>query len=172
MSECSRYATRGHGNCHLMERLRKKSPEVPIRIGRSHSSTRITFDGMVKVGELERVTQKKYWCVVADKVPVTAVSKMILLGRLCGDALFLFAERSMPVPYIRDPDIKISDPHPGLTQRVLLDYRQAPCPTVWVRALPGKKNAGPPPQPDHTCFTRLPTTATLRQFGSGPCPGK
>ena len=34
------------------------------------------------------------------------------------------------------------------------------------------KNAGPPPQPDHTCFTRLPSTSTLRQFGSGPCPGK
>ena len=29
-------------------------------------------------------------------------------------------------PYIRDPDIKISDPHPGPTQRVLLDCRQLP----------------------------------------------
>ena len=89
--------------------------------------------------------------------------KIIVLGRLCGDALFLFAERSMPVPYIGDPDIKISDPHPGPTTRVLLDYRQVPCTTVCLPGLPAK-NAGLPPQPDHTCFTRLPTTATLRQF--------
>ena len=32
--------------------------------------------------------------------------KIIVLGRLCGDALFLFAERSMPVPYICDPGHK------------------------------------------------------------------
>ena len=25
---------------------------------------------------------------------------------------------------------------------------------------------------DHTCFTRLPSTSTLRQFGPGPCPTK
>ena len=64
--------------------------------------------------------------------------KMIVLGRLCGDALFffaLFAERSMPVPYIGDPGIKISDPHPGPTTRVLLDCRQVPCPTVCPRRL-------------------------------------
>ena len=104
--------------------------------------------------------------------------KIIVLGRLCGDALFLFAERSMPVPYIGDPDIKISDPHPGPTTRVLLDYRQVPCTTVCPPGLPAK-NAGPPPQPDPTCFTRLPTTATLRQFArrgsrqkiSDPHPG-
>ena len=61
--------------------------------------------------------------------------KMIVLGRLCGDALFLFAERPMLVPYIRDPGIKISDPHPGPTTRVLLDYRQVPCTTVCPRRL-------------------------------------
>ena len=77
---------------------------------------------------------------------------MIMLGRFCGERPFLFAERSMPVPYIGDPDIKISDPHPGPTTRVLLDYRQVPCTTVWVRALPGKKT------PDHH---RSPTTRVL-----------
>ena len=133
--------------------------------------------------------------------------KMIVLGRLCGDALFLFAllaERSMPVPYIGDPDIKISDPHPrpdhtcftrlpttatlgqfahrgsrqktpdphpGPTQRVLLDYRQLPHYDSLPAGAPGKKYRTAP-RPDPTCFTRLPTTAILRQFGSGPCPGK
>ena len=51
---------------------------------------------------------------------------MIMLGRFCGERPFLFAERSMPVPYIGDPDIKISDPHPGPTTRVLLDFRLPP----------------------------------------------
>ena len=102
---------------------------------------------------------------------------MIMLGRFCGERPFLFAERSMPVPYIGDPDIKISDPHPGPTTRVLLDYRQVPCTTVCLPGLPAK-NAGLPPQPDHTCFTRLSTSTmydslgpgTARQKNAGPPP--
>ena len=102
---------------------------------------------------------------------------MIMLGRFCGERPFLFAERSMPVPYIGDPDIKISDPHPGPTTRVLLDYRQVPCTTVCLPGLPAK-NAGLPPQPDHTCFARLPTSTmydslgpgTARQKNAGPPP--
>ena len=64
---------------------------------------------------------------------------MIMLGRFCGERPFLFAERSMPVPYIGDPDIKISDPHPGPTQRVLLDCRQLPHYDSLPAGAPGKK---------------------------------
>ena len=118
--------------------------------------------------------------------------KIIVLGRLCGDALFLFAERSMPVPYICDPGHKkrtrtqarphvfystidkyhvrqfacrgsrqkMPDYHRSPTTRVLLDCRQAPCTTVWVRALPGKKT------PD---YHRSPTTRVLLDCRQAPC---
>ena len=73
--------------------------------------------------------------------------KMIVLGRLCGDAPFLFAERSMPVPYIRDPDIKISDPHRSPTTRVLLDYRQLPHYDSLPPGTAGQKMPDPHPGP-------------------------
>ena len=97
--------------------------------------------------------------------------RMIVLGRLCGDALFLFAERSMPVPYIGDPDIKISDPHPSPTQRVLLDCRQPPHYDSLPAGAPGK-NIGPAPRPDPTCFTRLSTSTMSDSLGPGPARQK
>ena len=78
--------------------------------------------------------------------------KMIVLGRLCGDALFLFAlfaERSMPVPYIGDPDIKISDHHRSPTTRILLDCRQLPHYDSLPAGAPGKKTPDPHPGSTH-----------------------
>ena len=64
-------------------------------------------------------------------------------------------------------------PHPSSapcrTTRVLLVYRQVPRRTVRVRAL-----AYPHPpsstKPDHTCFTRLPTSNMYDSLGPGPRP--
>ena len=59
---------------------------------------------------------------------------------------------------------------PCRTTRVLLDCRSAQCRTAWLRALPLKSKPRPPPQPDHTSFTRLPTSKICDSLPAG-APG-
>ena len=131
---------------------------------------------------------------------------MVVLGRLCGDALFLFASRRRILhrqnsraihdrPYevkrmhehlcrgVCDTGSRNPDTPGGVSlQRVdRIPYAErepatgravsaclTACNIHQARACqrrPAPKiNAGPAPRPDHTCFTRLPSTSTLRQF--------
>ena len=137
---------------------------------------------------------------------------MVVLGRLCGDALFLFASRRRILhrqnsraihdrPYevkrmhehlcrgVCDTGSRNPDTPGGVSlQRVdRIPYAErepatgravsaclTACNIHQARACqrrPAPKiNAGPAPRPDHTCFTRLPTTSILRQFVTGHCP--
>ena len=65
--------------------------------------------------------------------------------------------------------IHIPRPAPCRTTRVLLVFRQVKRRTVWVRAL---AHPHPPSstKPDHTCFTRLPTSNMYDSLGPGPRP--
>ena len=124
--------------------------------------------------------------------------RMIVLGHLCGDALFLFVllvERSMPVSYIGASGLAGQSTNligGGSAARPTLGQkRTAPAaPKSQTRTMPDhtsltrlpttatlrqfarrgsrQKNAGPPPQPDHTCFTRLPTSTMSDSLGLGP----
>ena len=59
-----------HDDGHLVQCFRKRSPEIPVVFGTSHVGARVTFDGMVEVGEFKRVTQEEDRGIVADQVPV------------------------------------------------------------------------------------------------------
>ena len=59
-----------HDDGNLVQRFRQQRPEVPVVCCRTHIGARITFDGFVQVGELTRVAQEEYGCVVADHIPV------------------------------------------------------------------------------------------------------
>ena len=59
-----------HGDRHLVERLRKGCPEVPVVLCRPHVRLRVALDGAIEVRELVGVAQKEDGGVVADQVPV------------------------------------------------------------------------------------------------------
>ena len=65
-----RDAARAHGDSDLVQRFGKQCPEVPVVVGTAHVRLRITFDGVVKVGELQRIAQEEYRRVVSHQVPV------------------------------------------------------------------------------------------------------
>jgi len=53
-----------------VERLRQQRPEVPVVVGAAQVGARVALDGVVEVGELERVAEEEDRRVVADQVPV------------------------------------------------------------------------------------------------------
>src|SRR5580698_10055433 len=71
MAEGARDSTIAHDNGDLVQRLGKIRPEVPVAICTAHAGSRIALDGVVEVGELERITNEKDGGVVSNQVPVT-----------------------------------------------------------------------------------------------------
>ena len=53
-----------------MQRLRQRGPEVPVVAGAAQVGAGIALDGVVEVGELERIAQEEDRRVVAHQVPV------------------------------------------------------------------------------------------------------
>src|ERR1700730_3049819 len=66
-------ATVGHDNGDLVQRLRKVRPEIPVAVRAPHARPRITFDRVVEIRELERVTKKEYGSIVSHQIPVALV---------------------------------------------------------------------------------------------------
>ena len=97
--------------------------------------------------------------------------KIIVLGRLCGDALFLFAERSMPVPYICDPGHKKrtrtqARPHVFYSTIDKYHVRQ-----FGSGHCPAKKRRTTTAARPHVFYSTA-DKHHVRQFGSGHCPAK
>ena len=53
-----------------MQRLGQQRPEIPIAIGRAHTRTRIALDGVVEVGEFQRIAQEEYRRIVTHQIPI------------------------------------------------------------------------------------------------------
>ncbi|OQB99613.1 MAG: hypothetical protein BWX80_03632 [Candidatus Hydrogenedentes bacterium ADurb.Bin101] len=57
-----------HGN--LVQRLGQGGPEIPVVQGAAQVGARVALDGVIEVGELQRVAQEENGRIVADQVPV------------------------------------------------------------------------------------------------------
>ena len=68
MAERGRNAARTHRDRHLVERFREERPKIPVVVGTSHAGARIAFDGVVQVGEFQRVAEEEDWRVVAHEI--------------------------------------------------------------------------------------------------------
>ncbi|MNL13283.1 hypothetical protein D3C87_1341860 [compost metagenome] len=53
-----------------MQRLGQAGPEVPVVVGAAQAGARVALDGVVQVGEFQRVTQEEDRGVVAHQIPV------------------------------------------------------------------------------------------------------
>ena len=60
-----------HHDGDLVQCLRQRSPEVPVVPGAAQIGARVAFDGVVEVGELQRIAQEENGRVVAHQVPVS-----------------------------------------------------------------------------------------------------
>ena len=58
---------------HLMQRFGQERPEVPVVVGAAHVGARIAFDGVVQVGEFQRIAQEEDRRVVAHEIPVALI---------------------------------------------------------------------------------------------------
>ena len=65
-----RDAAVAHDDGDLVQRFGQRGPEVPVVLRAAQVGARVALDGVVEVGELERVAQEEYRRVVADHVPV------------------------------------------------------------------------------------------------------
>ena len=54
-----------------MQCFGQQSPEIPITVRATHVCFRISFNGMVKVGKLQRIAQEEYRCIISYQIPVT-----------------------------------------------------------------------------------------------------
>src|SRR3546814_2750970 len=68
--EAARDAAVGHGDGHLVQRLRQQRPEIPVVVGGTQAGAWIALDGMVQVRKAQRITEEEDWRAVADDVPV------------------------------------------------------------------------------------------------------
>src|SRR3546814_2838503 len=66
----ARDAAVGHGDGHLVQRLRQQRPEIPVVVGGTQAGAWIALDGMVQVRKAQRITEEEDWRAVADDVPV------------------------------------------------------------------------------------------------------
>src|SRR6195256_1473423 len=69
VAEAVRNAALAHHDRDLMQSLGQQRPKVPIIVGAAHPGARIAFDGVVEVGEPQRVAEEKHRRIVADDVP-------------------------------------------------------------------------------------------------------
>src|SRR6202043_746054 len=63
----------GHGDCDLRECFWKKSPEVPVILSAPKTGAGVALDGVVEVGEAERIPEEKDWSIVSDDVPISVL---------------------------------------------------------------------------------------------------
>jgi len=70
VAEALRDAAVGHDNRDLVQRLRQQCPEIPVIVRAAQPGARVALDGVVEIGEAERVAEKEHRRVVADNVPV------------------------------------------------------------------------------------------------------
>ncbi len=63
-------AALAHGDGHLVQRFGQRSPEIPVVLRAAHVGARIALDGVVEIGEFERIAQEEDGGVVAHQVPV------------------------------------------------------------------------------------------------------
>ena len=59
-----------HDDGDLVQRLGQRGPEVPVVLGAAQVGAGISLDGVVEVGEFERIAQEEDRRVVAHQVPV------------------------------------------------------------------------------------------------------
>ncbi len=65
-----RNAAIAHDIGDLVQGLRQPGPEVPVIVGTAHVGARIALDGMIEVGEFQRIAEKEHRGVIAHHVPV------------------------------------------------------------------------------------------------------
>src|ERR1700681_2452989 len=63
----------GHDDCDLMQRLWKKSPEVPVVLSAPQTCAGVALDGVVQVREAKRIAEEKDWSIVSDDVPISVL---------------------------------------------------------------------------------------------------
>src|ERR1700726_3431409 len=68
-----RYSAVGHDDRDLMECLWKKGPEVPVILSAPKAGAGVALDGVVEVGEAERIPEEKDWSIVSDDVPISVL---------------------------------------------------------------------------------------------------
>src|SRR3546814_5731028 len=57
--EAARDAAVGHGDGHLVQRLRQQRPEIPDVVGGTQSGAWIALDGLVQVRKAQRITEEE-----------------------------------------------------------------------------------------------------------------
>ena len=65
-----RDAAVAHDDGDLVQRFRQRAPEIPVVLRAAEVGARVALDGVVEVGELERIAHEEHRRVVADQVPV------------------------------------------------------------------------------------------------------
>src|ERR1700692_4142334 len=73
MPEGLRNSAVGHDDCDLMQRLWKKRPEVPVILSAPKTGAGVALDGVVQVGEAQRIAEEKDWSIVSDDVPISVL---------------------------------------------------------------------------------------------------
>src|ERR1700758_2066653 len=63
----------GHDDGDLMERLGKKTPEIPVILSAPQTGAGVALDRVVEVREAQRIAEEKDWCIVADDVPISVL---------------------------------------------------------------------------------------------------
>lgn len=74
VTQAFRNASIAHDDRDLMRRFRQQRPEVPVVVGAAHTSARIALDGVIEIGEAQRIVEEKHRRVVADDIPVAPFS--------------------------------------------------------------------------------------------------
>src|SRR5713226_2190648 len=73
MPEGPRNSAVGHDDCDLMQRLWKKSPEVPVVLSTPKTGAGVAYDGVVQIREAKRIAEEKDWSIVSDDVPISVL---------------------------------------------------------------------------------------------------
>src|SRR5712671_6117948 len=63
----------GHDDCDLVERFRKKTPEVPVILSAPKTGAGVAFDSVVEVREAQRIAEKEDRSIVSDDVPISVL---------------------------------------------------------------------------------------------------
>src|SRR3546814_15440358 len=71
--EAARDAAVGHGDGHLVQRLRQQRPEIPVVVGGKQAGAWIALDGMVQVRTAQRLTAEEDWTAVDYDVTVASI---------------------------------------------------------------------------------------------------
>jgi hypothetical protein len=86
VAKAARDTALAHHDGDLMQGLRQQGPEVPIVIRAAHARTRIALDGVIEVGETQRVAEKEYRRIIAYHIPI-ALLRVELQGEAANVAL-------------------------------------------------------------------------------------